>query len=295
MAATPVAASMWDMIPLLSRCRGKPPSSRNHSAQISCAPYGAQATCLSCQHWTGPLLSSRMSDWPAAFIFDFDGIIVNSEPLHFRAFREVLADEGIDLREDEYYAELIGFDDRGAIRHVLSRHRRLSDDGLFDRLLRGKSRRMQEIIKAGLIDPLPGAAEFIRGLKGRPLAICSGALRAEIEMMLDGLKLRENFPVIVAAEDVAIGKPDPGGYLLAMRLLAKRAGISLAPGDCLVIEDAPIVIESVREAGFKVLGVASTYPAQALKDADYVASSLRPADVMAKIPQLNFQSILSRN
>src|SRR5437588_13111976 len=117
MAATPVAASMWDMIPPLSRCRGKTPSSRNHSAQISCAPYGAQASCLSCQHWTGPLLSSRMSDWPAAFIFDFDGIIVNSEPLHFRAFREVLADEGIDLREDEYYAELIGFDDRGAIRH----------------------------------------------------------------------------------------------------------------------------------------------------------------------------------
>jgi HAD superfamily hydrolase (TIGR01509 family) len=231
-----------------------------------------------------------MPDWPAAILFDFDGIVVNSEPLHFQAFKEALAEDGIALSEREYYAELIGFDDRGAIRHVLSKHDRAVDESAFARLLAGKSRRMRQIIRDGLISALPGVVEFVRGLRDYPLAICSGALRAEIEMMLDGIGLRENFPLIVAAEDVTIGKPDPSGYLQSIRLLARRTGKPIAPADALVIEDAPTVIESVRQAGFKVLGVATTYPPQELASAHYVVRSLRPAEVLAKIPELRIRS-----
>src|SRR5262245_36241934 len=105
------------------------------------------------------------SQFPAAVIFDFDGIIVNSEPLHFRAFQYVLRFEGISLGEQEYYAELIGFDDRGAFRHVLKKHgRALEPDGL-ERLIANKSRRMHEVIRAGEARALPGVVEFVRGLR----------------------------------------------------------------------------------------------------------------------------------
>jgi HAD superfamily hydrolase (TIGR01509 family) len=236
-----------------------------------------------------------MPGWPQAIIFDFDGIVMNSEPLHFRAFQEVLGAEGIALGEKEYYAELIGFDDRGAIRHMLSKHHRPTDEAAFARLIAAKTRRMQEIIRAGLIAPLPGVGEFVRGLRDYPLAICSGALRAEIEMMLDGVGLRESFPVLVAAEDVAIGKPDPSGYLQTLRLVSERVGHRLQPRDALIIEDAPNVIESVKRGGFRVLGVATTCRPDELTAADFVVSTLRPAEVLAKIPQLKIHPPQARN
>jgi len=230
-----------------------------------------------------------MSGWPSAVIFDFDGVIVNSEPLHCRAFQEVLRAEGIELSERDYYADLIGFDDRGAFRYLFQKHRGNIDASVVERLISNKTRRMQEMIRGGEAKPLPGVAEFVRRLRETPLAICSGALRAEIEMMLDGIGLRENFPIIVAAEDVAIGKPDPSGYLLALRHISERIGRSLESRDALVVEDAPTVIESARAAGFKVVGVTTTYPADRLTHAHWVVESLRPTDVLAKIPELRLR------
>jgi HAD superfamily hydrolase (TIGR01509 family) len=172
----------------------------------------------------------------------------------------------------------------------LQKHHRPIDSQSFDRLLRAKSLGMYEMIGAGLSPALPGVLEFVRGLAGYPLAICSGALRPEIEMMLDGIQLREHFPVIVSAEDVAVGKPDPSGYLQTIRILSERAGRSITPADTLVVEDAPNVIESVRRAGFKVLGVATTFGVEALGHADYVVTSLQPAEVLEKIPGLQLQA-----
>ena len=228
-----------------------------------------------------------MSHWPAAVLFDFDGVIVNSEPLHLQAFQEVLAAEHIELTEAEYYREMIGFDDRGAFKHVFEKHQRPPDPKTFLRVMTRKSEVMMDLIHRRQFHALPGVEEFVRGLWRRyPLAICSGALREEIEAMLEGVALRDCFQTIVAAEDVTVGKPDPAGYLLTTKLVGEKIKRPLKPADCLVVEDAPTVIRSVKQAGFKTLAVATSYSPEKLSDADWTVKSLRPEEVQAAVPQL---------
>jgi beta-phosphoglucomutase len=229
-----------------------------------------------------------MTSWPAAVLFDFDGVIVNSEPLHCTGFQQVLAGVGIDLTEDAYYRELIGFDDRNAFAHIFRVLGRPLDEPTARRLVRDKAAAAQRMIDGGDFTALPGVDALVRALAAAhvPRAICSGALRPEIERMLDGIGLREFFPVIVAAEDVTVGKPDPSGYLLTIARLGRHAGVELAPADCLVIEDAPTVIQSVRAAGFRTMGVASSYPLEALSHADYAVARLTPDEVGRHVPEL---------
>lgn len=230
-----------------------------------------------------------MVQWPAAVLFDFDGVLVNSEPLHFQAFREVLAAEHIDLSEDEYYRELIGFDDKGAFRHVYETRGLTLPPGTFLRLMARKSRVMMDLIGRRQFSALPGVEQFVRTLWRRcPLGICSGALREEIEAMLEGISLRDCFQTIVAAEDVTVGKPDPSGYLMTAELLAEKAKHSLRPQDCLIVEDAPTVIRSVRKVGFPVLAVATSYPLEKLSEANWAVKTLQPEEVRERVPELKF-------
>ena len=225
--------------------------------------------------------------WPHAVLFDFDGVIVNSEPLHFLAFHEVLAAEKIELTEAEYYQEMIGFDDRGAFKHLFGLRGRRLDPRTFLRVMTRKSEVMMDLIRRRKLEALPGAEEFVRGLwRHCPLGICSGALREEIEAMLEGVALRDCFTAIVAAEDVDVGKPDPRGYVLAAKLLSDKAKRPLKPTECLIVEDAPTVIRRVKEEGFPTLAVATSYAIENLSDADYAVRSLRPADVVAAVPAL---------
>jgi beta-phosphoglucomutase len=230
-----------------------------------------------------------MHHWPRAILFDFDGVIVNSEPLHFRAFQEVLKREHIELSEQEYYEELIGFDDKNAIRHVFAKHHIPLAPGTFLRVMTKKTEGMMDLIRTAPPHALSGVEEFVRGLwRNYPLAVCSGAVREEIEAMLEGVSLRDCFGTIVAAEDVTKGKPDPEGYLLTTRLMSEKMKLDkpLRPSDCLIVEDAPAVIRSVKKEGFPVLAVATSYPPASLGEADWVVESLRPDEVRAKIPQL---------
>jgi beta-phosphoglucomutase len=228
-----------------------------------------------------------MSAWPGAVLFDFDGVIVNSEPLHFWSFHEVLRDEHIELTEEEYYRELIGFDDRGAFKHIFAKHGKPLDPKTFLRVMTLKSEKMMDLIQARKYQALPGVEEFIRALWRRyPLAICSGALREEIEAMLEGISLRDCFKVIVAAEDVTVGKPDPSGYLLCAAQLSAKVKTELKPMDCLIVEDAPTVIKRVRAVGFPVLAVATSYPVEKLQEANYVVKDLSPRTVGAAVPGL---------
>jgi beta-phosphoglucomutase len=228
-----------------------------------------------------------MRDWPGAVLFDFDGVLVNSEPLHFQAFREVLAAEHIDLTEEEYYRELIGFDDKGAFRHVYERRGLDLSPRTFLAIMAGKSRAMMDLIYRKQFSALPGVEQFVRGLwRDRPLAICSGALREEIEAMLEGIALRDCFSIITAAEDVTIGKPDPSGYLMTMKRVSERYGRELEPKDCLIVEDAPTVIHSVRRVGFPTLAVTTSYPADKLAEANWVVNTLEPDEVRRAVPGL---------
>jgi beta-phosphoglucomutase len=230
---------------------------------------------------------SDSAKWPACVLFDFDGVLVHSEPLHYRAFRETAREVKIDLTEGVYYEQLIGFDDRGAWKHLFELNGRQLDAPTLLKLMARKGALMRDLIFRRQYHALPGVEEFVRGLwRDTPLAIVSGALRDEIEAMLEGIALRDCFGVIVAAEDVDVGKPDPRGYVKAMHELAARAHRKFEPSQCLIVEDAPQVIHTAKQVGFKTLGVATTYFADRLSEADYVVKSLRPEEVLTQIPKL---------
>ena len=238
-----------------------------------------------------------MPTWPRAVLFDFDGVLVNSEPLHFQAFREVLGKEGIALTEEQYYRDLIGFDDRGAFRRVFELHNKELAPKTFLSLMAAKSVVMTELIHRKKLGALPGVEEFVRQLWRRcPLAIVSGALREEIEMMLEGIALRDCFMFIVASEDVTVGKPDPEGYLLAMHLISDRliaedkSKRPLKPSDCVVVEDAPTVVRSVKKVGFPTIAVTNTYGPQQLAEAKYIVDSLQPAEIKKRVPELGIKA-----
>jgi beta-phosphoglucomutase len=236
--------------------------------------------------WT-QIIISQMTPWPLAVLLDFDGVIVNSEPLHFYAFHQILKAEGIELSEEEYYRELIGFDDRGAFRHLFEKRKTPLEPKTLLHLMTRKSEVVIELIEDRKYHALPGVEEFVRGLwRHYPLGICSGALREEIEAMLEGVALRDCFNVIVAAEDVAVGKPDPQGYLLCAKLISQNLKSPLKPSDCLVVEDAPNVIKAAKAAGFPTLGVATSHAIDQLVVADWRVGTLQPHEVAKQIPGL---------
>jgi len=200
---------------------------------------------------------------------------------------EVLRGEHIDLSEKEYYEELIGFDDKGAFKHVFEKHGKPLDPKTFLRVMTYKKEAMMRQIFDRKYKALPGVEEFVRGVwRHYPLAICSGALREEIETMLEGVSLRDCFSVIVSADDVTKGKPDPEGYLLCAKLVGDKIKRRLEPGDCLVIEDAPLVAASVRTVGFPVLGVATSHAIDKFDDASWRVPSLDPDEIQKVLPGL---------
>jgi beta-phosphoglucomutase-like phosphatase (HAD superfamily) len=223
-----------------------------------------------------------------AIVFDFDGVIANSEPLHFRAFRDVLADRGVTLTEADYYTRYLGFDDLGAFRAIgrdqgqtwtAAHLRALTDD---------KAVRMEALERDASV-LFPGAVEAIqRTAAAVPIAIASGALGAEIRRVLDGANLTHHFAAIVAAEDTAAGKPAPDPYQRAVALLSTAMDLDgLAPGDCVAIEDSRWGIASAHAAGLRAVGVTTSYDAGELAEADLIIGSLAELDV-ANLQRLLF-------
>lgn len=210
-----------------------------------------------------------------AIVFDFDGIIADTEPLHFRGFQKVLERIGIPLTEHEYYADYLGFDDRGAFLAALGSHNRPAPAATIADLMRQKAIAYLEAVKDHIVI-FPGVPEFVRSASTRlPLAIASGALRNEIDLILRTTGLRDCFRHITSAEDVSRGKPDPQGFLLALAALNRtHNGSAIAPEDCLVIEDSLPGIRGARAAGMKILAVSNTHSVQELSEADAITHSL---------------------
>src|SRR5439155_362344 len=200
---------------------------------------------------------------PRALVFDFDGVIADDEPLHLAAFQEALAAEGIALTREAYYARYLGFDDHDAVVEALREAGRPAPPERVRALMAAKADRFLRLVRAGA--PIfPGVPAFVRAAAARvPLAIASGALRREIELILAQAGLADLFTAIVSAEDVSVGKPSPEGFLRALERLRGRLP-DLAPRDCLVVEDSQPGIESARRAGMRCLAVTNSYPAEAL-------------------------------
>lgn len=207
-----------------------------------------------------------------AAVFDFDGVIVDSEPLHFRALRDALAEDGVTITREEYWSRYLAYDDRGAILRALEQHGEAVEETRVARIQRRKVARFAELIPE--ITVLEGSDQLVRTLAAEvPLAIASGARHQEVEAVLTGLGLRASFSAIVGAEDVTSTKPDPAPYLEAARLLAQRQP-GLRPADCVAFEDSPPGIQSALRAGMRVVGVASSYPLEELAAAHRVVRSL---------------------
>jgi len=211
----------------------------------------------------------------AAVIFDFDGIIVDTEPLHYRAFQDILAPLGLGYSWEEYLRRYIGYDDRDAFREAFRAGGKPLDDGGLRRVIDAKAEAFQRAIASG-VEPYPGVVGLIRSIAGNlPLALCSGALPSDIRPILKQLDIETAFNVIVTAEDVTASKPDPASYALAVaRLTNVYPGNAIVPGNCLAIEDTPAGIASASGAGLKILAVTNSYPEESLGGACKVVQSL---------------------
>lgn len=213
-----------------------------------------------------------------ALILDFDGVVVDSEPIHLMGFQRVLAAVGVRLTRRDYYDKYLGYDDHDAILVAGTDHGVTFGEAEIARMKRAKTQLVQKAFRES-IPPMPGAAELIAAAAeaGVPVAVCSGALREEIELASATVGVRQHLLRIVSAEDVRRGKPDPEGYLLTLERLREATGRPMRPPRCVVIEDSPAGIAAARAAGTRVLAVATSYAADALTGADRVAESL--ADV----------------
>jgi beta-phosphoglucomutase len=213
-----------------------------------------------------------------ALIFDFDGVIANTEPLHYAGLHQTLSEIGIELTEAEYYADYLGYDDRGCILAALAANHRPANAAVVGRLMKRKAEAYLESVRHHQVI-FPGVPEFVHDAAHTyPLAIASGALRHEIEYILDTAGLRPAFLHITSAEDVTRGKPDPQPFLLALKALQQRAA-GLIPASCLVIEDSLPGVRGARAAGMKVLAVTNTHTVQDLHEAHAITKSLLETDL----------------
>ncbi len=210
-----------------------------------------------------------------AVIFDFDGVITDSEILHFRAFNKVLGQHGLELTKKEYYSKYLGLSDIDCFESLIDEARLATEKSQVKALVEQKTVMFEELARTeGKI--IEGVRPFLDMLTATriPIAICSGALRAEIELILEDAGLRRLFDVIVSAEEVTKGKPDPEGFLLALSRLNETVVAPITPGRCVVIEDSHWGLKAARAAGMHTVAVTNTYDAAQLTAAEKVVHGL---------------------
>lgn len=204
-----------------------------------------------------------------AILFDFNGVIIDDEPQHCDALIATLATYGYALDREGYYRDYLGFDDRECFRYTFEKMGLGSDPALIHEAIERKAVRYERAIRASM-ELVPGSREFILAAaeEGYRLAVISGALRREIDLVLGESGLRPHFELVVAAEDVDACKPDPQGYRKA------RETLGLAPDRCLVIEDSLPGLAAAHGAGLRCQMVATSHPAGELATADAVWPNL---------------------
>jgi beta-phosphoglucomutase len=214
-----------------------------------------------------------------AIFFDFNGVIINDEPLHLKAYQEALAEEGITLTEAEYMT-MLGMDDVTFVGTAFERAGKALPEGGGRRVIEREWELHRKMIEEEL--PLaPGIVTFIKACARRyQLGLVSMSARYGIDYVFERTRLSPAFTVVVSAEDVPRHKPDPACYRRALELLNEKRReerkLPLLPDECLVIEDAPPGIQSGRAAGMRTLGVTNTVSEEALRSAqaDVVTRSL---------------------
>lgn len=218
-----------------------------------------------------------------AIIFDFNGVIADDETPHLLMFQQALREEGLSLAKDEYYGAYLGMDERNCLAALIEKARGRRDPACEQRVHDRKVALFRAYTASHKAELFPGVVDFVLRARDRyRLAVASGGKREQIADALRDTPLEHAFPLIVAAEDTTVGKPDPEIYLLTLAKLnelAPKPDPPLKASDCLVVEDSLAGIRSAKAAGMKVVGVATTYPAAALKEADAVYPGLKAVTV----------------
>ncbi len=201
----------------------------------------------------------------SGILFDFNGVIVDDEPQHCDALIETQAEDGYSLDREAYYRDYLGFDDRECFRFTFERLGLPQDQETINDAIARKHAAYARAIRQS-VRLVPGAAEFVAdaALDGYRMAIVSGALRKEIELILELADLRGHFAEIIAAEDVPACKPDPRGYNEA------RHRLEVKSGRCVVVEDSLPGLQAARAAGLPCAMLATSHPESACTDADLV-------------------------
>ncbi|EAW37732.1 HAD family phosphatase [Lyngbya sp. PCC 8106] len=204
-----------------------------------------------------------------AILFDFNGIIINDEPLHERLIEQLLIEENLRAKPEEFKQFCLGRSDRISLRELLTHRGRVVTDEYLEQLIQRKTQAYCQQMEA--LEELPiysGVQEFVCKIHAAELkmAVVSGAVRSEIELILNRANIAEYFSVIVAGDDITTSKPDPEGYLFAIeRLNQQYPELNLHPSECLAIEDTLPGIHAAQEAKIAVVGVAHTYPLHMLQ------------------------------
>ncbi len=215
-----------------------------------------------------------------AVIFDFDGVITDSEILHLRAFNRVLAQFGIEIKTKDYYKDYLGLTDVDCFQLVAHKGRLGLDGREIKTLVKQKNQVFQELAKTeGRI--IEGVRDFLEMLRQNnvPMAICSGAVLAEIELILEEARLRPFFAVIVSAEQIKRGKPDPEGFLLTLQELNHERQIHIESDQCIVIEDSHWGLEAAKAAGMHTIAVTNSYDAEQLAMAERIVTRLNELSI----------------
>lgn len=199
-----------------------------------------------------------------AVLFDFNGVIINDEPLHQKLIEQLLIEENLRPKPEEFREICLGRSDRACIAELLSRRGRIVSGDYLDGLIVRKSRAyLEQIAAIEKLPSYPGLSDLIFQIRAAqlPMAVVSGAVRAEVEAVLERLELLPYFSVIVSGDEIRSSKPNPEGYLLGVeRLNQQYPTLQFQPSECLAIEDTPAGMQAAKAAGMQVVGVANSYP-----------------------------------
>ena len=211
-----------------------------------------------------------------AVIFDFDGVIVDTEPLHYKAFQQILNPQGLGFSWEQYIDTYMGFDDRDAFVEAFKTKGKLLSHEELTGLISDKAEIFQKVIQGG-VTPYPGVINLIRNLFSAkiPLSICSGALQSDIQPILEMLNISDCFSFVISADEVAKSKPDPECYCLAFEKMKDQWPQSiLLPAQAIAIEDTPAGISAASNAGLQVIAVTNSYQRNLLSEATFIVESL---------------------
>jgi len=214
-----------------------------------------------------------------AVLFDFNGIILDDEPIHQTLVEQILIEENLRPQRDAYQNFCLGRSDRACLKDLLTSQGRVVTEAYLEVLIARKAESYRRHLESLEQLPLfPGLPDLVAKLHTSQIkaGIVSGALRSEVKAVLSRAGLLPYFPVIVASDDLTASKPEPDGYLLAIhRLNHKYPALDLKPSECIAIEDTFVGIEAAKRAGTPVVAVANTYPFHLLQRlADWTVDSL---------------------